>query len=330
MPEHGKYEKGARLGRKYSMDFLILAAGVVLLVKGADWFVGGAASLAKYLRIPTIIIGLTIVALGTSLPEFAVSLTAAVKGSNAIALGNVLGSNLVNLLVVTGVSALICPMRVQPRVMKRDYAASLLITAMLLFLLADFLFGREMQLSRLDGVMLLGILGIYMVRTVSQALKSRPVADDLSMTHSVSWNIALCVFGAVAIVCGGQLVVNAATAIARSLGLSETLIGLTIVAVGTSLPELVTSVVAARKGESEIALGNVVGSNLMNIGFILGLSSAITPIQVGMESVYDCLILLVASVLFFFPLYNKQKVTRGTGALMVAVYGIYTVYILMR
>ncbi len=312
------------------MDFLILAAGVVLLVKGADWFVGGAAALAKYLRIPSIIIGLTIVALGTSLPEFAVSLTAAIKGSNAIALGNVLGSNLVNLLVVTGVSALICPMRVQPQVMKRDYSASLLITAALLFFLADFLFAREMQLSRLDGVILLGILGIYMVRTVSQALKMRPTADDLSMTHSVGWNIALCIFGSVAIVCGGQLVVNAATAIARSLGLSETLIGLTIVAVGTSLPELVTSVVAAKKGESEIALGNVVGSNLMNIGFILGLSSTITPIRVEMENVYDALILLAVSIFFFFPLYRRQKATRSMGLLMILFYGVYMVYILMR
>ncbi len=312
------------------MEFLILAAGVVLLVKGADWFVGGAAALAKYLRIPSIVIGLTIVALGTSLPEFAVSLTAALKGSNAIALGNVLGSNLVNLLVVIGVSAVIRPVRVQPQVMKRDYSASLLITAVLLFLLADFLFGRQMQLSRLDGVILLGILGIYMVRTVSQALKSRPAADDLSMTHSVGWNVMLCILGSAAIICGGQLVVNAATAIARSFGLSETLIGLTIVAVGTSLPELVTSVVAARKGESDIALGNVVGSNLMNIGFILGVSSAITPIQVEMDNVYDALILLIVSILFFFPLYREKRASRGVGLLMIALYGVYTVYILMR
>lgn len=312
------------------MEFLILAAGVVLLVKGADWFVGGAASLAKYLRIPSIVIGLTIVALGTSLPEFAVSLTAAMKGSNAIALGNVLGSNLVNLLVVIGVSAVIRPVKVQPQVMKRDYSAALIITAVLLFLLSDFLFGRQMELSRLDGVILLGILGIYMVRTVSQALNSRPAVDDLSMTHGVGWNVALCILGSVAIICGGQLVVNAATAIARSFGLSETLIGLTIVAVGTSLPELVTSVVAAGKGESDIALGNVVGSNLMNIGFILGTSSAITPIRVEMDNVYDALILLIVSVLFFFPLYRKKRASRGIGFLMIVLYGIYTVYILMR
>lgn len=312
------------------MEFLILAAGVVLLVKGADWFVGGAASLAKYLRIPSIVIGLTIVALGTSLPEFAVSLTAAMKGSNAIALGNVLGSNLVNLLVVIGVSAVIRPVKVQPQVMKRDYSAALILEAVLLFLLSDFLFGRQMELSRPDGVILLGILGIYMVRTVKQALDSRPAADDLSMTHGIGWNVALCILGSVAIICGGQLVVNAATAIARSFGLSETLIGLTIVAVGTSLPELVTSVVAAGKGESDIALGNVVGSNLMNIGFILGTSSAITPIRVEMDNVYDALILLIVSVLFFFPLYREKRASRGIGFLMIVLYGIYTVYILMR
>lgn len=324
-----KYRKLEK-DRGGSMEFLILAAGIVLLVKGADWFVGGAASLAKYLRIPSIVIGLTIVALGTSLPEFAVSLTAAVKGSNAIALGNVLGSNIVNLLVVLGASAVICPVKVEAQVMKRDYSASLVITAVLLFLLSDFLFGRQMGLSRLDGVILLGVLGIYMARTVKQALDSRPEADDLSMTHGIAWNVALCVLGSVAIICGGQLVVNAATAIARGFGLSETLIGLTIVAVGTSLPELVTSVVAARKGESDIALGNVVGSNLINIGFILGVSSVIAPVRAEMDNVYDTWILLLISILFFFPLYREKRASRGIGVLMIVLYGIYTVYIMMR
>lgn len=312
------------------MEFLVLALGVVLLVKGADWFVGGAAALARHLRIPSIVVGLTIVALGTSLPELAVSLTAAVRGSNAIALGNVLGSNIVNLLMVIGLSALIHPIRVQPSVMKRDYSVSILLSAVLLLFLSDFLFHREMLLSRLDGVILLGILGIYMVQTVNGALKSRPQADNLDMTHGIWWNVALCICGSVAIVLGGQLVVNGATAIARSFGLSETLIGLTIVAVGTSLPELVTSVVAAKKGESDIALGNVVGSNIMNIGFILGVSAGISPIRVEPENVYDGAILLAVSAFFFLPLYARRRVTRGTGALMVLVYAVYTGYILMR
>lgn len=312
------------------MEFLILALGVLFLVKGADWFVGGAAALARYLRIPSIVVGLTIVALGTSLPELAVSLTAAVKGSNAIALGNVLGSNIVNLLMVIGLSALIHPIQVEPSVMKRDYSVSILMAVVLLFFLSDFLFHREMVLSRLDGVMLLGILGIYMVQMVSQALKGRPQADNLDMTHGVLWNVALCICGSVAIIIGGQMVVNGATEIARSFGLSETLIGLTIVAVGTSLPELVTSVVAAKKGESDIALGNVVGSNIMNIGFILGVSAGISPIRVEPENVYDAAILLAVSLFFFLPLYARKRVTRGTGAMMVLVYVIYTGYILMR
>ncbi|MCI8416383.1 MAG: calcium/sodium antiporter [Lachnospiraceae bacterium] len=312
------------------MEFLILALGVLFLVKGADWFVGGAAALARYLRIPSIVVGLTIVALGTSLPELAVSLTAAVKGSNAIALGNVLGSNIVNLLMVIGLSALIHPIQVEPSVMKRDYSVSILMAVVLLFFLSDFLFHREMVLSRPDGVMLLGILGIYMVQMVSQALKGRPQADNLDMTHGVLWNVALCICGSVAIIIGGQMVVNGATEIARSFGLSETLIGLTIVAVGTSLPELVTSVVAAKKGESDIALGNVVGSNIMNIGFILGVSAGISPIRVEPENVYDAAILLAVSLFFFLPLYARKRVTRGTGAMMVLVYVIYTGYILMR
>lgn len=312
------------------MEFLLLALGIVLLVKGADWFVGGAAALARYLRIPAIVIGLTIVALGTSLPELAVSLTAAVRGSNAIALGNALGSNIVNLLVVVGLSALIRPMKVERSMMRRDYSVSLLLLAALLLFLADFLFGREMILSRLDGLILLGILGIYMVQTVSSALKGRPAADNLDRTHGIGWNVALCICGSVAIVSGGQLVVNGATQIARSFGLSETLIGLTIVAVGTSLPELVTSVVAAKKGESEIALGNVVGSNIMNVGFILGLSSLISPIRVEMENVYDAVVLLAVSLLFFVPLYREKRVSRGTGVLMVLAYVVYTGYILVR
>lgn len=312
------------------MEFVMLIAGIVLLVKGADWFVGGSSALAKYLRIPAIVIGLTIVALGTSLPEFAVSLTAAMKGSNAIALGNALGSNLVNLLVVIGVSALIHPIQVQAEVMRRDYTMSILLAAVLLLFTADFLFGGAMQLSRLDGLILAVLLVIYMVRTVRKAVKERPQVEDLSMTHSIGWNIALCICGAVAIVSGGQLVVNGATEIARSFGLSETLIGLTIVAVGTSLPELVTSVVAAKKGESDIALGNVVGSNILNIGFILGVSSLIHPIQVEMENVWDAAILLVLSVIFFLPLYRQRKVSRATAALMLICYVGYTGYILMR
>ena len=312
------------------MEFIMLALGIVLLVKGADWFVGGAAALARHLRIPAIVIGLTIVALGTSLPELAVSLTAAVRGSNAIALGNVLGSNIVNLLVVVGLSALIRPMKVERSMMKRDYSVSVLLLAVLLFFQADFLFGREMVLSRLDGLILLGILGIYMVQTVTNALKSRPSADNLDRTHGIWWNMALCVCGSVAIVSGGQLVVNGATEIARSFGLSETLIGLTIVAVGNSLPELVTLAKAAKKGESEIALGNVMGSNIMNVGFILGLSSLISPIRVEMVSVYDALILLAVSLWFFVPLYREQRVSRGTGLVMLLAYGVYTGYILVR
>lgn len=311
-------------------SILILLAGFLFLVKGADFFVEGASAIAKKLRIPSIIIGLTIVALGTSLPELAVSVTAALKGNNDIALGNVTGSNIVNLLVVVGLSAVIKPMKVEKSMMKRDYSMALLMTVLVLLCSSELLMGNQTAvLSRLDGAILLVVMGIYMYQLIRHAVRNR-VEENFGLTRPLPLSILFCLIGGAAIVWGGQMVVDSATEIASWMGLSDTLIGLTVVAIGTSLPELVTSVVAARKGESDIALGNVVGSNILNIGFILGLSSVIHPISVGILNFYDVLVLILVTVVFFLPFWRQEKVTRSTGILMIIAYVGYTAYIIVR
>lgn len=309
---------------------LVLVVGFALLVKGADFFVEGASDIARKLGIPSIVIGLTIVALGTSLPELAVSVTAALKESNDIALGNVTGSNIMNLLVVVGLAAVIRPITVKRSVLKRDYVMSLLMTLLMLAGAAD-IFGNngKASISLLDGAVLLGVTAGYMYHLIRTAVRNR-VAEQFGITRPLPLSLLFCIGGAVAIIGGGQMVVNSATDLAYGIGMSETLVGLTIVAVGTSLPELVTSVVAARKGESEIALGNVLGSNILNIGFILGTSGVIHPITVGMENVYDMLILILLTAVFLVPLWIRQRVSRGTGAAMLGCYLGYMVYIVVR
>lgn len=312
------------------ISIFILVAGFVLLVKGADFFVEGASAIARRFGIPSIIIGLTIVALGTSLPELAVSVTAALKESNDIALGNVTGSNLVNLLVVVGLAAVIRPMCVERAILKRDYTMALLLAVLVFLLSLEYFPERKgARLTRLDGFLLLAVLVVYMYRLIKGAVRNR-VAEQFGLTRPLPVSIFLCLAGSVSIVAGGQMVVDSASRLAYRLGMSETLVGLTIVAIGTSLPELVTSVVAAKKGESEIALGNVLGSNILNIGFILGVSSVIHPITVGMQNLCDILILILVTLVFFIPLWRKERASRMTGALMLLTYLAYTVYIIVR
>lgn len=318
-----------------SVFFLIL--GFLLLVKGADWFVDGASSIAKRLRIPSLIIGLTIVAFGTSAPELAVSVTAALKGSNDIALGNVVGSNIFNLLVVIGVSAMICPLAVEKSMIKKDYPLSIGATLLLGLLVMDQFLGKKdaMSLSRLDGIILLAGFALFMYLTIREGLAKRKEQlqsqeEEIPVKYSLPVSILLSVAGLLGIIFGGDMTVNSAKEIARAFGLSEALIGLTIVAIGTSLPELVTSVVASKKGESDIALGNAVGSNLFNILFILGVSSTILPMSVSPTYLYDIGFLLVVSLLVFIPVAAKQKISRGTGAAMTGAYILYTIYLIMR
>ena len=320
------------------VSLIKLVIGFLLLVKGADYFVEGASSIAKKLRIPTFVIGLTIVAFGTSAPELAVSISAALKGSNDIAIGNVVGSNIFNTLVVLGASAAITPIAVEKGIIKKDYPLSIFAAILLGVLSLDMILFKApaMTLSRVDGIILLVAFAFFMYTTVKAGLKQRAAANPeheeaLANMYMPAWkSILILVVGLAGIVIGGDLSVEGAKEIARAFGLSEALIGLTIVAFGTSLPELVTSIIAARKGESDIAVGNVIGSNIFNIFFILGVSATILPMNVSSTYLYDIAILVAVMVLSYIPIAKTKKVSRGMGVTMVAAYLAYTVYLIMR
>ena len=309
-----------------------LVIGFLFLVKGADFFVDGASSVAKKLRIPAFVIGLTIVAFGTSAPELAVSITAAMKGSNDIAIGNVVGSNIFNTLVVLGASAAITPIVVEKGMIKKDYPLSIFAAVLLGILAMDTIFFKAdaMSLGRMDGVLLLIAFAGFMVMTVKAGMEGRTDEEEGSEVMPVMKSIILIVVGLAGIVWGGDLSVEGAKEIARFFGLSEAIIGLTIVAVGTSLPELVTSVIAAKKGESDIAGGNVIGSNIFNIFLILGTSSAILPMNVSNTYLYDIGMLIGVMVLTYLPIAKTKKITRGMGIVMILVYVAYTAYLIMR
>ena len=315
------------------LSFVMLVIGFVLLVWGADKFVEGASALARKMGVSPLLVGLTIVAFGTSMPELAVSVTAALRGANEIAVGNVVGSNMFNLLVVAGLSAVICPLVMDKMLLRRDWPLSIFAAVLLLVAIAP-----DHVIARWEGAVLLVIFAVILSRQIKAALNDRAqlaaaeaeaAEEAAEMTKSPVMIWVNIVLGLACIVLGGQLAVNGATGIARMFGLSETLIGLTIVAIGTSLPELVTSIVAARKGQNEIAMGNVIGSNLFNILLILGVSSVITPIPVQATSITDCLFLIAISVVFYLPA-RKGKLGRLPGAVMAAVYVAYTAYLIMR
>lgn len=308
------------------LSFIMLVVGFALLVWGADKFVAGASALARRLGVSPLLVGLTIVAFGTSAPELAVSLTAALQGANEIAVGNVVGSNIFNLLVVAGLSAVVCPLVMDRTLLRRDWPLSLLAAVILCAMIAP-----DLMISRLEGAILLAVFALTLFLQIRAALKGRNTleaeTDEVTMPPlMIGVNIVL---GLACIIIGGQLAVNGATGIARMFGLSETLIGLTIVAIGTSLPELVTSLVAAKKGQNEIAMGNVIGSNIFNILLILGLSSVITPIPVRSTSIIDCLVLIGITIVFYLPA-RKGRLGRAPGAVMALTYVVYTAYLIMR
>ena len=305
------------------LPYILLILGFVFLVRGADLFVDGSSSIAKHLKIPSVIVGLTIVAMGTSAPEASVSITAAIAGNSDISLGNIVGSNIFNFLVVIGVSAIICPVISHKDILKRDLWWNLGITGVLLLLMLDN------KIGHIDGLILLAGMATYLFIIIKNALKNR-IAESEEKLLSVPKSIIFMVIGLAAIICGGNFVVDNASIIAKSLGLSETLIGLTIVAIGTSLPELVTSITAAKKQESGIALGNAVGSNIFNILFILGASSALTPINVAPELFIDTIILIVVSILILIFARTKKITNRFEGAICVLLYIAYTTYIIIR
>lgn len=313
------------------LTYVLLVVGFFLLIKGADLFVDGSASVAKKLHVPSMIIGLTIVAMGTSAPECAVSISASLKGSNAMAISNVVGSNIFNLMVVCGCCALFAPLAVHTKTLKQEYPFSILIAVLMLGL---GYFG--MSLSRWDGLILVVIFVVFLIWMVKSAMKARADHEGLEESEEEVRElgtlrcILYIIIGIIAIVLGGDLVVDSATEIARNFGLSENLIGLTIVAFGTSLPELVTSIVAARKGEVDMAFGNVIGSNIFNILFVAGLAAVVSPMGFLMENVIDLVILIAMSILVWSFATSKRKVSRLEGSFMLFLYAAYIVYICNR
>lgn len=306
------------------MMYILLLVGFFLLVKGADFFVEGSASVAKMFKIPSVIIGLTIVAMGTSAPEAAVSITAGFAGNNDIALSNVLGSNIFNLLMVIGICAIIKGVDTDTDILKRDLPVCIGATAVVL------LMSYDLTISRIEGLILLVGLAVYLWVVVKKALQDRNADADPIETKTPLVSAIYILGGIIAIVVGGDMVVDSACAIAAAFGLSQTLIGLTVVAMGTSLPELVTSVVATKKGETGLALGNAVGSCIFNLLFILGLSSSILPINGSAEGLMDTIIVLGVTVISYIFARTGKKTVRYEGIACVAIYFAYMGYAIIR
>ena len=312
------------------LSVILIVVGLILLIKCADMFVDGCSNVAKALGIPSLIIGLTIVAFGTSAPEAAVSVTASLKGANGISLGNVVGSNICNLLLVLGISGLGGCLTAKKKIITRDFIYAI-FSSIVMFILSFSFFlngGTKGVIDRVDGLILLCFLGIYLYALIGDALRSVRTKEE--KTEFNVKDIILIIVGIIGIVLGGQLVVNSATDIANMLNVSQNVIALTIVAIGTSLPELVTSVVASKKGEVDIAIGNVVGSNIFNIFFILGLSSAISPITFGVETFIDILVMVASSFMVYILLLKNMRIGNKKGIILLSSYALYMVYILMR
>ena len=320
---------------------LLLAVGFAFLVKGADFFVEGSSSIAKKLKVPPIIIGLTIVAMGTSLPETAVSVTASLVQNNELAVSNVVGSNIFNLMFVIGVCSILTPIMVQKATVVRDIPLSLGCALFLLVLGISGLGDKAgMTLGHADGVIFLIVFAGYIFTMVRSAMKARAAGQKVEIEGveecdnmkelSYGKSILFLIVGAAAIAFGGDLTVDTASRIAIELGMSQTLVGLTIVSIGTSLPELVTSVVAARKNEVDMAVGNAVGSNIFNILMVLGISSAISPVALIRENIIDIVLLMVFSVMVWIFAGTRKKIERKEGIIMVVVYLDYCAYIIAR
>ena len=326
-------------------SLIILIVGFVLLIKGADFFVEGSSAVAKRLRIPSMIIGMTIVAMGTSLPECAVSVTASLTGNNSLAISNAVGSNIFNLLVVCGVCTLFVPLAVQKSTLQKEFPLSIFCAGLLLLL--GYL---GMTLGRIDGILFLIIFTGYLIRSVKRARRTTtPDAISSIQEERISlseeeieqvtshinllpaWKCLIFILGGmIAIKYGGDFVVDGASAIAVRLGLSQTLIGLTIIAMGTSLPELVTSIVAARKDEVDMALGNVIGSNIFNILLVLGVAAAISPVAFAWDNMIDIAVLIVISVITLIFAWTSKELNRKEGIIMLILYAAYMVYICIR
>ena len=311
------------------LNVIFLIIGMVFLVKGADFFVEGSSKIAKALKIPSLIIGLTLVSMGTSAPEASVSINSAVNGLNDMSLGNVVGSNIFNTLFILGISALIVPLAIS-RDMKR-YDIPIMVGLYSILLVLGFVI-TPFTLDRIESIILLILFVGYMFFLVVRAKRSGvEESEEVMEKRSPMWkNIVFSLIGLAGIIWGGDLVVDNASELAMALGMSEALVGLTIVAVGTSLPELVTSVIASIKKEDDIALGNVIGSNIFNIIFILGLSSTITPLAFSVDALLDLSVMLVSGILVIGVSLMSKNMKRWQGIIFIALYCIYLGYIIFR
>ena len=303
------------------LEILLLVLGFVLLVKGADWVVDGASGIAAKLHIPQLVIGLTIVAMGTSAPEAAVSISAALKGSADITIGNIVGSNILNILIILGLASAIVPIAVAKSTIRVDIPFMLAITGVLLVL------GWDQTITFTDGLIMLVLFAGYLGYMLYMAKKGGEEGDeirDLTLWQALLYTV----LGLVLIVWGANIAVDAATALARIFGLSERFIGLTVVALGTSLPELFTSVTAARKGNADIAIGNIVGSNIFNILFVVGLSAMIVPVPFTPNFRIDTMVAIAAGVMLLLCSLRQKRLVRWHGFAMLLAYGAYFLYLL--
>lgn len=308
------------------LQLLLLAVGFVMLIKGADWFVDGASKIADKFGIPQLVIGLTIVAMGTSAPEAAVSINSALKGNAGITIGNVVGSNIMNVLVILGLTAVIRAIAVKKSTIRYEIPFTIIITLVLALLgLTDN------AVSRLDGVILWVLMIVYLLYLLRMARKGQDVVEDvpeLTEKDTPLRMILSIIIGGILIVWGSDVTVDAATELATIFGMSDRLIGLTIVAFGTSLPELVTSVTAAIKGKADIAVGNIVGSNIFNILFVVGTAALITPVVYSTDFLVDTIVAVGSMALLLVCVLPKKKLGRLGGAVMLAGYAAYFVYLI--
>ncbi|HBI92131.1 MAG TPA: sodium:proton exchanger [Terrisporobacter glycolicus] len=315
------------------MTYINLLIGFLLLIKGADFFVEGSSSIAKKFNIPSLIIGLTIVAFGTSAPEAAVSITAAIRGQNEMAIANVVGSNIFNILFVVGVTAMIKPIYVQKSTILKEFPFLLLSSIVLAILAYDVWFQgyNENILTRADGLIFIALFIIFIYYLIDMAInRNDETSEENYKVMPLSKSILLSIGGLLGIIIGGNFVVNSASDIAMSLGMSENLVGLTIVAIGTSLPELATSIVAAKKGESDIAIGNAVGSNIFNILFVLGVSSCISNVPVQAEAFTDMFVMIVSTIIVYVLAISNRKINKVEGMIISLLYIAYFVFIIYR
>ena len=306
------------------VQLVLLALGFVMLVKGADWFVDGSSAVARRFGIPQLVIGLTIVAMGTSAPEAAVSLTAALKGDAEITIGNIVGSNILNILIILGLSSLLCNLAVAKSTIRIENPFMIAITLVLLVL------GLDGTISLVDGLILLALFAVYLGYLFWMAKKGQEEVEETARNRTLTLDLGLTLGGLALIVWGSSVTVNAATELALIFGVSERFIGLTIVALGTSLPELFTSVSAARKGNADIAIGNIVGSNIFNILFVVGLSGLIVPVPFIAGFVIDTWVAVGAAVLLSVMCAVKGKLVRWHGVVMLLGYAGYFAWLLVK